>query len=359
MIDKLYKIVKIVIGIFLAIFLGNKLFSFINVYAASTTSGTMTWTNTSLYNTSTGSSYTHNCPGSYNYVNNACSFQFQYPDQSTAKVMQYRFGFSDPNSRPYYVEANKTYKIILNVQGPLDYQNLTFNYVNVDDVSGAMVTPKSVSYANGVLIVTFSRTFNTYINSLFFYIPFTTTGSPGEWQTFSVGQSFSITDTTDTDDVIIDQNQIIIDQNKETNEKLDKTNDNLNDLKEQEKETYDYLTDESQPSSDISSLGNVQGLLPPGPVDSLLNIPFKFLSVVNSSFGGVCKPLEGPFVYDSTLTLPCFSEVFYDEVPPLLLNFLSLIPASWILISYFKHLYKKVNRAVSMETNADDEWGVL
>lgn len=165
--------------------------------------------------------------------------------------------------------------------------------------------------------------------------------------------------TNDNTDALINQNDIIIGQNQQQIEEQEKTNEKLDDLKEQEKETYDYLTDDTPPSSDISALGNVQGLLPPGPVDSLLNIPFKFLSVINSSFGGVCVPLTGEFVYDSTLTLPCFSEMFYDEVPSYLLNFLSLIPASFILIKYLKHLYKKVDRAVSLETTADDEWGVL
>lgn len=121
----------------------------------------------------------------------------------------------------------------------------------------------------------------------------------------------------------------------------------------------DTLTDDTPPSSDISSLGNVQGLLPPGPVDSLLNIPFKFLSVIVSSLGNLCVPLSLDFVFNSSLTLPCFSETFYDNVPSGLMIFINLIPTGFILIKYFKHLYMKVNRAVSMETTADDEWGVL
>lgn len=124
-------------------------------------------------------------------------------------------------------------------------------------------------------------------------------------------------------------------------------------------ETMNYLTDDTAPESDISSLGNVQGLLPPGPLDSLLNIPFKFLSIITSSMSGTCVPLSGTFVFDSTLTLPCFSELIYDDVPEYLMFFINLIPACFILIKYLKHLYKKVDRAVSMNTTADDEWGVL
>lgn len=129
-------------------------------------------------------------------------------------------------------------------------------------------------------------------------------------------------------------------------------NDSLGDIN-------DYITDDTPPTADLDQLGNVTGLLPAGPVDSLLNIPFIFLSVLTTSFGGVCVPITGDFVFNSDLTLPCFSELFYDEVPETLLNFLSLIPSAFILISYFKHLYKKVDRAVSMETTSDDEWGVI
>lgn len=137
----------------------------------------------------------------------------------------------------------------------------------------------------------------------------------------------------------------------------------LNDISEQQnanhQETMDYITDDTAPNSDISSLGTVEGLLPAGPVDSLLNIPLMFLSVITSSLGGQCVPLEGNFVFNSTLSIPCFGDSFYNNVPNTLMSFINLIPSAFILIMYFKHLYKKVDRAVSMESNADDEWGVI
>lgn len=150
---------------------------------------------------------------------------------------------------------------------------------------------------------------------------------------------------TNQNEIIINQNQQIIDNSKKATEEQKKTND--------------FIMDDTAPNSDISSLGNVQGLLPPGPVDSLLNIPFKFLSVIVSSLGDLCVPLSGKFVFNSTLTLPCFTPLFYDKVPDSLMIFINLIPSAFILINYLKHLYKKVDRAISMETNSDDEWGVL
>lgn len=134
--------------------------------------------------------------------------------------------------------------------------------------------------------------------------------------------------------------------------RLDKTNEKLDQLNS-------FISDDSAPNSDISSLGNVQGLLPPGPVDSLLNIPFKFLSIVISSFGDLCVPMSLNWVFNSNLTIPCFGDVFYDNVPIYLMIFINLIPSGFILISYLKHLYKKVERATSLETTSDDEWGVL
>lgn len=134
--------------------------------------------------------------------------------------------------------------------------------------------------------------------------------------------------------------------------KMDETNNKLDDINS-------TLNDDTPPDADISALGNVTGLLPPGPLDSLLNIPFQFLSIVISSFGDVCVPLSGKFVFDSTLTLPCFSDSFYSQVPSSLMIFINLIPTTFLLIKYFKYLYKKVERATSLETNADDEWGCI
>lgn len=162
------------------------------------------------------------------------------------------------------------------------------------------------------------------------------------------------------------QNAIINNQTQNKNEIIDnqnqnqaQTNQKLDELQKEQEETNDFLTDDTPPNADISGLGNVSGLLPPGPLDSLLNIPFQFLSILTSSMSGTCVPLTGDFVWGSKITLPCFDEIIYGKVNSTLMNFISLIPASFILINYFKHLYKKVERAVSLETTSDDEWGCI
>ena len=139
--------------------------------------------------------------------------------------------------------------------------------------------------------------------------------------------------------------------NKETNDNLNKIDDSIN-------KTNDYLKDDTPPKSDISSLGNVQGLFPPGPVDSLLNIPFEFLSILTSSFSETCVDMSFNFVFNQRFTIPCFDSI-YDEMSPALLILVDTIPAAFILIKYFKYLYKKVDRATSLETTDEDEWGVL
>lgn len=157
----------------------------------------------------------------------------------------------------------------------------------------------------------------------------------------------------------IDSTNALITEQEKTNEKLNDLNKTQQETNKQLEETKDFITSNDAPNADVSGLGNVQGLLPPGPVDSLLNIPFQFLSILTSSFSGTCVPMKGKFVFDMDFTIPCFSDIFYDKIPPFLMSFIDLVPSAFILILYFKHLYKKVDRAVSMDTNSDDEWGVI
>lgn len=175
----------------------------------------------------------------------------------------------------------------------------------------------------------------------------------------------SVQYATDTSSAILNS----LNQNQQqTNQKLDEVKEEIKKQTEEQKKnneelkkTNDYLTDDSDATFDSSKLDTVTGLFPEGPVDSLLTIPFKFLSVIVSSLSGSCVPFTCNFVYDTTLTLPCFDSVLWNSsnVDSNLLNYLSLIPSAFILIIYFKHLYKKVERATSMETTTDDEWGCV
>lgn len=171
---------------------------------------------------------------------------------------------------------------------------------------------------------------------------------------FVNNMSYSVT----KDKVVSAINDLQKEQQK-TNDKLDDLNTKQDKTNQELKDINDFISDDTEADVDVSSLATVTGLLPAGPVDSLLTIPLKFLSVLSSSFSGSCTPVTMNWVFDSQLTLPCFSDSFYNDVPSAIMTFLSIVPCAFILITYFKHLYKKVDRAVSMNTTADDEWGVI
>lgn len=274
-----------------------------------------------------------------------------------ATANQYQYGFiaylSYDNVYQSYYSADASwapgYKAFSNLQ-QID-TNITQSFYNTPDVEG---TIKYFTFQ--VLYDCGSGTTNCYGHgTIHFY------GTATDYQLLNYGLSTEpiIIDSTsgniiNQNNTIISQNDVLIQNQQETNDKLDQTNEELGEMN-------DYIQDDTPASTedvDLDSLGTVSGLLPAGPLDSLLNIPFTFLSVLTSSMSGTCVPITGTFVFDSTLSIPCFDS-FYDDVPDYLMNFINLIPAGFILIMYFKHLYKKIERAVSLETTVDDEWGVI
>lgn len=143
-----------------------------------------------------------------------------------------------------------------------------------------------------------------------------------------------------------------------TDDLLGSLNDKIDTQTQITQDIYDFMTDTTPPSVDDDNISGVSGLLPPGPVDSLLNIPPKYLSRTINSLNGTCSPLRFNFVFDQPMEFPCF-ETMYNQFPSSVKIFTEIVPAGFILILYFKHLYKKVDRATSLESNSDDEWGVI
>lgn len=128
-------------------------------------------------------------------------------------------------------------------------------------------------------------------------------------------------------------------------------------------ETKDFVTNTETPEAgDIANEGSLPsvGLLPSGPLDSILTLPLNIANSILNSLGGNCTPIVAPLPYvDQNLTFPCMGETIYrgDFAP---LEFLIGGPiAAVMLFYYFKHLYKKVDRAVSLESTDEDEWGIL
>lgn len=113
---------------------------------------------------------------------------------------------------------------------------------------------------------------------------------------------------------------------------------------------------------DLSDLSNVGGWLPPGPVDSILNLPFNFLNNLNNNLSKECTPVNIPLPYvNKNLPLPCVNSL-YDSIPGLnvWISSTSIIIAGIIGFKYLINLYKWVDDTLSFrENNHLDNWGGL
>lgn len=148
----------------------------------------------------------------------------------------------------------------------------------------------------------------------------------------------------------------------------------INVLKEQEKtskgifgklkELFNTLF--SNDDADISGLNNMVGWLPPGPVDSIINLPLAFFNALTNTLSGTCVDvsLTIPFV-NQTLTLPCF-DTFMSQY---LSNFstiwtwVGVTVSIFILYNYLLSLYKWIDDTLTMRENnlpgyyGDNMWG--
>lgn len=106
----------------------------------------------------------------------------------------------------------------------------------------------------------------------------------------------------------------------------------------------------------VNQMENITGLLPAGPLDSLLALPLNLINILVAGTSGTCTPFTFTFVFNQEMSLPCF-DTFWNQVPSSLLLFLSDLPAVYIFIQWSKSIYKRVERAVSFESSVDDEWG--
>lgn len=151
-------------------------------------------------------------------------------------------------------------------------------------------------------------------------------------------------------------NQNVTTQGQETNNQLSNLNDSVS-------ETKDFVTDTSVPTSDsIASSESVPGvgLLPAGPLDNLLLLPLNIMNMLVSSLGGTCSPITADIPYfGNKLQLMCMTDIFYTGSLAPLGTLIGVIGGAVILLYYFKHLYKKVERAMSLETTDEDEWGII
>ncbi len=196
-------------------------------------------------------------------------------------------------------------------------------------------SPSKDSAAIGLL-------FNS-INSKVYLLQFTIT--PGGY--YSTTSNSSIKQSVDS---LLTQEKQQSEKLYEIEQKQDETNQKIDEVK-------DTITDDTPP--DMGSLDNSAGWLPPGPVDSIINLPLTLFQSILNALTTSCEPihLTLPFVnYD--FDLPCVSSL-YSKISGLSLwmNTIGGIASAFILYNYFLKLYKWVDDTLSFRENNWQDWG--
>lgn len=129
------------------------------------------------------------------------------------------------------------------------------------------------------------------------------------------------------------------------------------------KDLFDTLF--SDDDADVSGLNNMVGWLPPGPVDSIINLPLSFFNALTNTLTGTCVSVSLTLPYvNKTLVLPCFDSYMSQY----LTNFstfwtlVGFIGSVFILYHYLLALYKWIDDTLTLRENNlpgyyDDNWG--
>ena len=141
-------------------------------------------------------------------------------------------------------------------------------------------------------------------------------------------------------------------QNKTSKGILGKLGDLFNNL---------FSTDDA----DLSGLDNMVGWLPPGPLDSIINLPLTLFNSLTNTLSGTCNSvsLTLPFV-NKNLTLPCFNTFMSQYLTGFstVWTLIGSIVSIFILYNYLLSLYKWVDDTLTLRENNlpgyyDDNWG--
>lgn len=134
--------------------------------------------------------------------------------------------------------------------------------------------------------------------------------------------------------------------------KIDETNDKLDNLQ-------NSITDSSSP--DIDGLADSAGWLPPGPLDSVLNLPLSLFNSLTTNLNKSCSAISIPLPYvNKNLTIPCINTL-YDKIGvSTFISWLGVIVSGLMLYTYLLKLYKWIEDRISLnETHSVDNWGGL
>ena len=139
--------------------------------------------------------------------------------------------------------------------------------------------------------------------------------------------------------------------------KLDEQNETSKGIFGKLKDLFNWLTNNDE--ADVSSAGDVAGWLPPGPIDSIINLPLTMLTNISSSLNKTCSPLEVNLPYvNKSVEIPCLNTIFNQITG--LTNFwtwVGLISSVLILYRYLIELYKYYDRLTTLQANFISDWG--
>lgn len=163
----------------------------------------------------------------------------------------------------------------------------------------------------------------------------------------------SVEETQDLNNALLSQitiqNQTMINQNQQIIDNSNKTNQNLEDIESS-------ITSEEAPNLD--ALEDSAGWLPPGPVDSILNLPLSLFNNLSSALSNTCQPVQAtlPFI-NTSITLPCISSLYEQIGIQSFLNWVGVVVGCIILYNYFIALYKWVDDTLTFRENTMPDWG--
>lgn len=117
-----------------------------------------------------------------------------------------------------------------------------------------------------------------------------------------------------------------------------------------------FLNNTSNP--DLQIFSNLGGLLPPGPVDSILTIPLQMLNSINNFLGSDCQPfnLTLPWV-DQQVQLKCIRSFYSDINATTFVESVGSIASVVILVQYFVGLYNWIDSNIQVTHNKLKSWG--
>ena len=141
---------------------------------------------------------------------------------------------------------------------------------------------------------------------------------------------------------------------KNTQQSIDKQTEQQN---KNHKETMDTITSEDAPDS--SEYGNVAGWLPPGTIDSLVNLPLSMLTSINNSATKTCTPYNLPFINNTTISMPCIGN-YLENLNGFgtVISSIDLLMSVFLLYKLLMSLYKDIQKHLDLKNTDSDLGGI-